>query len=30
MGEASAMSYVLAVFLSLVALVNFWALREKK
>jgi multiple sugar transport system permease protein len=30
MGEASAMSYVLAVFLSLIALVNFWALREKK
>ncbi|MFC7595830.1 carbohydrate ABC transporter permease [Terrabacter sp. GCM10028922] len=29
MGEASAMSYVLAVFLSLIALVNFWALREK-
>jgi hypothetical protein len=24
------MSYVLAVFLSLIALVNFWALREKK
>jgi multiple sugar transport system permease protein len=30
MGEATAMSYVLAVFLSLIALVNFWALREKK
>jgi len=24
------MSYVLAVFLALVSLVNFWALREKK
>ena len=30
MGQASAMSYVLALFLCLVALVNFWALREKK
>ena len=30
MGQASAMSYVLAVFLALISLVNFWALREKK
>jgi multiple sugar transport system permease protein len=30
MGQASAMSYVLALFLCLVSLVNFWALREKK
>lgn len=30
MGQASAMSYVLAVFLALVSLVNVWALREKK
>lgn len=30
MGQASAMSYVLAVFLALVSLVNFWALRERK
>lgn len=30
MGQASAMSYVLALFLCLVSLVNFWALRERK
>jgi multiple sugar transport system permease protein len=30
MGQASAMSYVLAVFLCLVSLINFWALRERK
>lgn len=30
MGQASAMSYVLAVFLSLIALLNFAALRERK
>jgi multiple sugar transport system permease protein len=30
MGQASAMSYVLALFLSLISLVNFWALRERK
>jgi multiple sugar transport system permease protein len=30
MGQASAMSYVLAVCLALIALLNFWLLREKK
>lgn len=30
MGEAAAMSYVLAVFLALIAMLNFYLLREKK
>ena len=30
MGEASAMSYLLAVFLGIIALINFYLLREKK
>jgi len=30
MGEAAAMSYVLAIFLSLIAILNFYLLREKK
>ncbi|GAA1231932.1 ABC transporter permease subunit [Janibacter melonis] len=30
MGQASAMSYVLALFLCLVSLLNFWALRERR
>ena len=29
-GEAAAMSYVLAIFLGLVSLINFWVLREKE
>lgn len=30
MGQASAMSYLLAVFLGVIALVNFWVLRDKE
>jgi multiple sugar transport system permease protein len=30
MGQASAMSYVLAVFLAIIAMINFYLLREKK
>src|SRR5215210_6248759 len=30
MGQASAMSYLLAVFLSIIALINFWVLRDKE
>jgi multiple sugar transport system permease protein len=30
MGEAAAMSYVLAIFLGLIAMLNFYLLREKK
>ena len=30
MGEAAAMSYLLAIFLGLIALLNFYLLREKK
>src|SRR5918997_2514860 len=30
MGQASAMSYLLAVFLGIIALINFWLLREKE
>ena len=30
MGEASAMSYLLAVFLGIIALINFWVLRDKE
>ena len=30
MGEAAAMSYVLAIFLGAIAMLNFYLLREKK
>ena len=30
MGEASAMSYMLAVFLGIIAILNFWLLRDKE
>ncbi|HZA03461.1 MAG TPA: sugar ABC transporter permease, partial [Propionibacteriaceae bacterium] len=30
MGEAAAMSYVLALFLGIIAIFNFWLLREKE
>lgn len=30
MGQAAAMSYVLALFLALISILNFWLLREKK
>jgi multiple sugar transport system permease protein len=30
MGQASAMSYLLAVFLGIIALINFWLLRDKE
>ena len=30
MGEAAAMSYVLALFLGIIAVINFWLLREKE
>ena len=30
MGQASAMSYLLAVFLGIISVINFWLLREKK
>jgi multiple sugar transport system permease protein len=30
MGEAAAMSYVLALFLGIIAMINFWLLREKE